>query len=339
MKKKTTIHDISKELGLSPAAISKALRGHEGISEKTRALVLETAIRMNYKGVTEEKTKTVSGKVLVLVDSRAMTDAHTMSTFFYIERSLKGYGLEVAYHGISAAEWEQAVQNIMLEQQLLAVFLFGRFSQYFAERIKEIHNLVIVIDHDFPYFNSDTVMVDDYRGAFLAVQHLAKNGHLKIGFIGDNQISLGFHARYHGFCDALTYWGLAFHPEYVYDLRFMDKFRNVDFHVLADQLNYDQLPTAFFCANDPIAFVLNTALKSRGIKTPEEISIVGFDNLEAGQWQNPPLTSIHYPREYLAKQALNTLLFRLENMDAPCTKTMVQPDLIVRKSVMPPKKD
>jgi len=338
MKKKTTMHDIAKELGLSTGAISKALRGHEGISEKTKKLVLDTAIRMNYKGAVEGKAKSASGKVLILTDNRAMTDAHSMSTYFYIERNLKAYGLDVAYHGISTMDWEEGTLDIIRTEDPLGIFLFGRFTHFFVEKLKEAHPTIIVIDHDLPYFSVDTVMVDDYHGALLAVQHLVKNGHHRIGFIGDNRISIGFLARYHGFCDALTHWGLDYYPEYVYDLHFMDKFSNVDFHTLAEHLNYDRLPTAFFCANDPIAFVLNTALNARGIRTPEDVSIVGFDNLEAGQWQSPPLTSIHYPREHIAKQALNALLFRLENSDAPYTKMMVQPDLVVRQSVASPMK-
>jgi len=98
------------------------------------------------------------------------------------------------------------------------------------------------------------------------------------------------------------------------------------------------LPTAFFCANDPIAQVLNNGLNARGVKTPEEVSVVGFDNLDSSQWQYPPLTTINFPREHIAQTAVDLLFWRKQNPQAPCRKILVHPDLITRKSVVPPQK-
>src|SRR5690606_13481481 len=100
-----------------------------------------------------------------------------------------------------------------------------------------------------------------------------------------------------GFCEALAYWGIEERSEFIYDFRFMDSYGDIHFNLLNGQLDYGNLPTAFFCANDPIAFVLNNDLKTKGILTPDEVSIIGFDNLESCQWQSPALTSLHYPRE------------------------------------------
>lgn len=338
MKRKVTLQDLSKKLGLSTAAISKALRGHEGVSDKTRKLVIDTAKQMKYKGVAEDKISFAAQKVMVLADHRSLADPHTISSFFHIERTMKEQGLEVIFCGINISNLELSVQERIRNERPLAVLMFNRVSRQVAEQIVELSAAVILIDQEIPYFHLDTVLVNNYEGAFLAVQHLAKMGHLRIGFIGDNKLSYGFRERYHGFCDALEFWGLELNPDYIYDLPFKDGYDEIHFHILPDRLNYNRLPTAFFCANDPIAFILNNALKTRGIATPEEISIIGFDNLDACQWQYPQLTSVDYPREFIARQTLNLLLWRLDNKDAPANKIKVQPELILRNSVTPPPK-
>jgi len=334
MKKKVTLKDISEELNLSTAAISKALRGHEGISEKTRHLVHETAKRMQYKGLVEESLpKPDNGNVIILVDERDITEPHTMSLYYFIDSALKARGLFVSLHGVSVANREKHIADIMDNENPIGILLFRNFSQKIVENLRKTNVNTIAIDFDYPHIDIDTVIVDNYYGAFLAVRHFIQMGHLKIGFIGDNNLSFSFLTRYHGFCDALKYWGVPMNEEYMYDLQFQDAFEDIHFNILTDQLNYDHLPTAFFCANDPVAFVLNNSLSSRGIRVPDEVSIIGFDNLDSCQWQIPPLTSVVYPRDHISERAVDLLLWRMKNPKAPCNKLLVQPELVIRESV------
>ncbi|GGD72081.1 LacI family DNA-binding transcriptional regulator [Paenibacillus nasutitermitis] len=340
MSKKITLDDISKQLGLSTAAVSKALRGLDGISEETRKLVIDTAKRLKYKSFAElpAETKNVTGKVMFLVDHRVITEPHTMASYFYMDKAFKEYGMQVTLQVLPSNDDELLVEPLLRDPDIIAHFMFGRTSAHIAELLGKANKPLIIIDHFFPYSNIDSVMVDDYYGAFLAVKHFVNNGHVRIGFIGDNKLSPGFHARYRGFCDALDYWGLDLHPEFMYDIRFVNAYGDIRFNILQEKLDFKHLPTAFFCANDPIAFVLNNALIAEGIQIPDEVSIIGFDNLDSCQWQSPPLTSLNYPREQIAVQTLNLLLWRMENPGEPCNKILIQPDLVKRQSVSIAKK-
>ncbi|MFD0716674.1 LacI family DNA-binding transcriptional regulator [Paenibacillus sp. GCM10027626] len=340
MTKKITLHDISKQLGLSTAAVSKALRGLEGISDETRKLVIDTAKRLKYKNFTDlpAENKSLSGKVLFLVDHRVMTEAHTMTSFFFMDKAFKEYGLQVTLQALPHGDADLLLEPYMRDPEVIAHLLFGRNSVNIAEQLEKTNKPLIIIDHFFPYSKIDAVLVDDYYGAFLAVKHFVNHGHLRIGFIGDSKLSPGFHARYRGFCDALEYWGLDLHPAYIYDIRFADSYGNIHFNTVQEKLDYTQLPTAFFCANDPIAFILNNALIAEGIQVPDQVSIIGFDNLDSCQWQSPPLTSLHYPREQIAVQTVKLLLWRMENPGEPCNKILIQPDLVSRQSVAIAKK-
>ncbi|MFD0716255.1 LacI family DNA-binding transcriptional regulator [Paenibacillus sp. GCM10027626] len=340
MKKKTTLQDISQVLGISVTAVSKALRGHKSISAETKRLVLETAKKLDYKGqpINALEEKTYKGKVYIIVDQRVQADPYTISACFTMDTVLKSHGLEVILSGIQISEpYDRTVAKIR-DDNPAAIVLFGRFSEKMAEEFRGNGTPIITLDNDYPYFPVDSVLPNDYYGTFLAVRHFVQAGHTKIGFIGDNRMSSTFRTRYHGFCDALEHWGLENRPEYIYDARLVDSFGEIQFNAFLDKLDYDRLPTAFFCANDPIAIVLNNHLNARGIRTPDAVSIIGFDNIEACEWQSPPLTSVNYPREHVALRAVELLLWRLDNKEAPCNKILIQPKLTVRQSVAPPKK-
>jgi len=340
MSKKITLDDISKQLGLSTAAVSKALRGLDGISEDTRKLVIDTAKRLKYKNFAEHpaEMKSLTGKVLFLVDHRVITEPHTMASYFYMDKAFKEYGMQVTLQALPSTDGELLAEPFLRDAEVVAHFMFGRTSVHIAEVLEKTGKPLIIIDHFFPYSHIDSVLVDDYYGSFLAVKHFVNNGHSRIGFIGDNKLSPGFLARYRGFCDALEYWGLDMHPEFMYDIRFVNAYGDIRFNILQEKLDYKHLPTAFFCANDPIAFVLNHALLAEGIQVPDEVSIIGFDNLDSCQWQSPPLTSLNYPREQIAVQTVNLLLWRIENPGEPRNKILIQPDLVTRASVALAKK-
>jgi len=340
MTKKVTLNDISKQLGLSTAAVSKALRGLEGISPETRKAVLETAKKMRYKDFAEPSSDSAvpGGRVLFVVDPRFMSEAHTMASYFFADKTLKDNGFQCSLQSLSVSG-EIEDETVFRDKNVVALFLFGRITAKSAERLNALNKPILLLDHEFPYADIDSVMVDHYEGAFLAVRHFVQNGHIHIGFIGDNKLSPGFLARYRGYCDALEFWGLERRQEYVYDFHFADAFGDIHFDAIPDKLDYANLPTAFFCANDPIAFVVNQALMAQGIRTPDDVSIIGFDNLEACQWQSPPITSLDYQREQIAVQAVNLMRWRMDNPDAPRNKIMVKPELAVRKSVaLPPRK-
>ncbi|XID91359.1 LacI family DNA-binding transcriptional regulator [Paenibacillaceae bacterium WGS1546] len=334
MSKKVTLLDISKKLGLSTAAVSKALRGLDGISPETRQAVIDTAKEMRYRDFAEPPAalSTPSGDVLFIVDSRVMTDPHTLASYFYMDKALKDNGFQAKMHPLSASS-DQLEEAIVQEKEVAALFLFGRMTPRKVEQLTQLGKPILMLDHELPYSDIDAVMIDHYEGAFLAVQHFVQNGHIHIGYIGDSKLSSGFLARYRGFRDALDYWGLELRPEFVYDLRFTDTFGNIHFNSLPEQLDYTNLPTAFFCANDPIAFVLNHALTAQGIRTPQDLSIIGFDNLDSCQWQSPPISSIDYLREEISLKAVNLMLWRMNNPDAPRNKILVKPNLVVRNSV------
>ncbi|GBF75697.1 LacI family transcription regulator [Paenibacillus sp. 598K] len=335
MEKKVTLHDISKKVGLSTAAVSKALRGLGGISAETRQAVIDAAKELRYRHFAEPTAAPApqGGRVLFIVDSRVMTDPHTMASYFFIDKALQSSGCQAVMHAMSATG-DALEPAIVKQKDAIGLFLFGRITANKVEQLAALGKPMIMLDHELPYSDIDSVMIDHYEGAFLAVKHFVQHGHIQIGYIGDSRLSSGFLSRYRGFRDALAYWGLELSPEHDYDLHFTDAFGDIHFNTLPEQLDYAKLPSAFFCANDPIAFVLNHALTARGIRTPQDVSIIGFDNLDSCQWQSPPISSIDYLREEIAHKAVDLLQWRIANPEAPRSKLLLKPRLVVRESVV-----
>jgi len=336
MNKKTTLRDISAELGLSTAAVSKALRGLNGISEETRKAVIAVARKRNYKGIANASMETgaPAGKVLLLVDQRYMTEPHTVSAYFFMDQACKETNFQLSLTPVPPDNIEDTIREALSDADVVAGVLFGRFPERLAAPFKAMKKPLFLYDNFFPYENVDSVKVDDYAGAFLAVEHFVRNGHARIGFIGDRTLSPAFNDRYRGFIDAMQYWGLEICEDYVYDLKFVNERGEIEFHLLRDHVDTGKLPTAFFCSNDPIAIILNNYLKENGIAIPEQVSVIGFDNLETCQWQSPALTSLHYPRETIAREMVGLIRWREEHPEAPAKRVMIRPNLIARQSVM-----
>jgi LacI family transcriptional regulator len=337
IQNKTTLKDISEKLGISTAAVSKALRDHHGISEQTKKLVLETAKALNYKkGVqpSDQSKKTIGINKALFIYYSSHFGPHFSEIYLSIDKAFKADNINVTdmkYESISADI--EAIQEIKPD----IIILVGRFPLNYADNLAKLNIPMFSIDQDHPFLNMDSIMANDYQGGFEAVKYLAEQGHLEIGFIGDKRLATSFRYRFNGFRDAMEYFGLPYKNEYMYDLKFRNAHDMINYTVLLEHLDCNKLPTAFFCANDAIAYVLANALKSKDIGIPEDISIIGFDNLESSMWQVPPLTTIHYPRSAIGITTLELVKWRFMNPDAPKNTVYVNTKLIERESVVPPK--
>lgn len=340
MAKKVTLRHLSEKLQLSQTAVSKALRGQVGVSEKTRQLVLQTAKEMDYSLLSADRNPVNTGfdKIAIVIDKRDMNESHTMATSFWLDKALKAAALDSILIGVQADAESGKLFDEIAGSGCIGIMLFSRFSPHFVAELSR-HNIpVIGVDTDLSLHNCDSVLVNDELGAFLAIEHIVKNGHTKIGFIGDRHLSSSFRVRHDGYIHSLEFWGIHYEAEYDIDIRFLDHTGNIDYSPLMERISDVRLPTVFFCANDAIAYVLNNTLNKRNIRVPEQLSIVGFDNLDSSQWQFPPLTTINYPREHIAQCAVDVLNWRLDHLQAPCRRMHVHPELVIRSSVAPPPK-
>lgn len=338
-RKVVTLQDIAQALGISSAAVSKALNGHQGIGEQTKRKVEEMAASLGYdkRRKISRQTSSMDGEttlhVLLVAEHQNLNDPFFASIYLSIDREMKAHGYELNLFTIqSSADYMMRFKLPVIKPHVFV--LFGRIPEAIATSF--IHSGVpsIAIDHEFQLApNIDSIGVNDYAGAFHAVRHLYENGHRRIGFIGDNDLSPSFSQRAHGFHDAMRRYGLAVDESYIINLNLRTADGNIRLDPIQQSLHVARLPTAYFCANDPIAFYVSQCLTALGIDIPSQVSIIGFDNLEATQWSNPPLTTIHFPREQIGTVLREILQRRLANPQNITMRILINPHIVVRQSV------
>jgi LacI family transcriptional regulator/LacI family repressor for deo operon, udp, cdd, tsx, nupC, and nupG len=176
---------------------------------------------------------------------------------------------------------------------------------------------------------TDLVEVDNYQGAFEAVRHLIEKGHRSIGLIeGRSQVSTSRERR-RGYLDALTANGITPRKE----LMRAGDFKQESGRILASELlDLRKPPTAFFVCNNLMTVGALGALHQRGVRIPEEVALVGFDDLPWAEALDPPPTVVRQPAYEVGRQAMELLLKRIMEPQRPPVTVRLRPELVIRKS-------
>jgi LacI family transcriptional regulator len=191
---------------------------------------------------------------------------------------------------------------------------------------------IVFIDTYFPASVYDCIDIDNADGVFRAVEHLFTEGHRSIGLVKSIYEAKNFKMREYGFSESMEHFSLPIKKEFIcaVDPAF-DRSIN-DFSKFL--YNASSLPTAFFCMNDMIALGCMKALQKHNYKVPEDVSIVGFDDLPSSSLAEPPLTSIQVSHHQIGRRAVERLTEKIMSPDDNFPENILVPNkLIIRESV------
>jgi LacI family repressor for deo operon, udp, cdd, tsx, nupC, and nupG len=337
MQKSATIQDVARAARVSTATVSRALSNPGLLSDHTREAVFEairtTGYRVNQAARNLRMQR--AGAVLVLVPN--------LGKPFYSQILA---GISEAFAGSDYAVLISDTESNPLQDEALAgYFLDGRIDgvisldgglphamldrcadQGVAGRI--VFLCEWVEGADFPVIASDNA-----TGARLAIGHLHGLGHRRIAHVTGPEGNVLTTARREGMLAERARLGLPARDEWVIRGDFsLESGRSAADRILA----MTDRPTAVFCSADMVAFGLSSGLKAGGLRVPEDVSVVGFDDIEMSQYYVPPLTTIRQDRQRLGRDAANALLARLARGSAPDAPALVPVELVVRDSTAPP---
>ncbi|MFC4098688.1 LacI family DNA-binding transcriptional regulator [Paenibacillus xanthanilyticus] len=334
-KKKVSMQDIADRLNISKNAVSLALQGKKGIGDEMRYRVLQTAKELGY-GIYAEKPAS-SGNVLVLVPERIMSyQDNDHFQFFHdmiwgLEKSIRKRGRNAVIAPIDA-EMEAALQlpRHCREIAYEGIILFGIVDKAYAEQVWKLDTPLVLLDSYHRELPCPVVASANVEGAGEAVRTLIRNGHRSIGFIGPANLTTSHEERWLGYWAAMQEHGLPIDPDKVLvrSAGFGDTERDIEDFL--DRMG--GLPTAFFCGNDRIAYLLARQLRKRRLRIPEEVSIVGFDDLRYEEDGGVAMTTMRVDKERMCEAAADLLL----SLKEPCREMLrlyVQPKLVERDSV------
>ena len=335
----STVKDVAKLAGVSATTVSLVLNGKSGISQETRTRVMQAAKTLKYS---QRSARTAKGDALgTLRFLKIAKHGHTVNrdhnTFIsdYIdgmsrEASASGYKLEiVSFEGEPA----EAIVSSLAGTSVDGLIVLG--TELTEQDIKILQTLptpLVVIDSFFDVLECNFVNMNNKDAVYKIIAYFVECGFRNIGFIASNVQTVNFQLRKEAFVEGMKAFGLNFSTR---DIVTVDSTYDGAYQDMLSKLNNGLvIPECYFCTNDIITYGCIKALREFNVHIPQDISVIGFDNLPMSATMEPPLTTIDVSKTKIGYLAIR-LLDELINADdkQPAVKILVGANLMVRDSV------
>lgn len=342
-KRQATLNDIAESVGVTSMTVSRVINENGYVSAETRGKVLRAVKDMNYRrnglarNLKRQFTETV-GLVLGDISNPYSTELARAVRETLINR---GFNLFICISEHSAKEDIVAFESLA-NHSVDGIIVATRSNEggdKYLRGIVESHVPVVVIGRDFQHENVDFVSPDNLKGGFEATRHLIDLGHKRIGFIGANLKGGSSLKRLQGYLKALEQHNIEIDERFVTgrneDVSEVPGYstEEVGFEGMKRLLSLPNPPTAVFARNDFTAMGAMSAIKEAGLRIPEDIAIVGFDDISLAMRTSPPLTTVRQPMRLEGQIAAEMLLQRIEGTEKPSRRERIlNCELIVRES-------
>ncbi|MBQ8637775.1 MAG: LacI family DNA-binding transcriptional regulator [Lachnospiraceae bacterium] len=327
--------ELAQILNLSPAAVSMALNNKPGISEKTREMVIAAANQ--YGCHLTRKQESSLGKSIRFVIYKQHGEIVSDTPFFSqmtegINTGCRnaGYELKVSYFYEHENRDEQI--RALADTNCKGMILLGtEMSREFFQPFSQLKIPMVVLDTYFEELDCDSVLINNVHGAYMATNYLIENGHKTIGYLRSASQIGNFAERADGYYKALRHHKIHTDHPYVHRLTPSMEGAYADMkHILAAD---PEIADAYFADNDLIAAGAIRAFKEFGLTIPDDVSIIGFDDLPICEFLEPSLTTMAVPKQYMGELAVERLIGKMNQQTPVFIKTEVSAQLKVRESV------
>lgn len=317
IRKDIRLEDIAKKLGISVVSVSNAINNRKGVSQELREKVLKTAEEMGYEISVRESKVVKTKKIGVIISERYVLEFQSfyMEIYKNIVKVAEDKQCQTILEVIDIKkETLEVKQSSFTDFEVDGIVLIGELEKNYISWIMDVCNGPIV-GVDFYDFDKsiDYFIADSFRGMCEMTQKLIDNGHRDIGFVGNPYVTRNVMDRYIGYMKALTKNGIKINANRLY----FDRDSGDVEGVVKIDLPKDNLPTALVCNCDMIAYKVIEELNKRGIRVPQDISIVSFDNYYYKDIDGIKLTTYENDVLSLAKVSMGTLIKRIEKNKQP----------------------
>ncbi len=328
---KAGIKQISDITGYSPATVSNALNNKKGVNQKTSDEIFRVAREIGYID-----NNVISKIKLVIYKKNGLIIDDTPFFGFLIsgiEQECREFGYELVIGNLDSRlpDYQEKAKQMINEPGSAIILLGTELSPEDLKQYKNSQCPLLLLDYWSFDMDFNGVMINNADSARRAVNYLATCGHQSIGYLKGKFRILGFEQRQSGYHSALRENNLPINPEYAIELSTTMN------EAYKDMLSYleekPDLPTAFFADNDMIALGAMKALQEKNYRIPEDISIIGFDDLPFCEISSPRLTSLRVPKQEMGRLAVRKLIDMVKREDDVRSKIQVCTEFIERDSV------
>lgn len=337
MKKKPTIKDVARKAGLSLSTVSLVINNKANVSEETRNRVKKIISDLYYHP--QRSGRSLASKLSGNIGFILTEDHFSKSEPFYtriflgteIEARKCNYYILLTTVGFTVKD-TQDIPRFLLESNVDGVIIAGKIGSSWIDYIRERNLPLILVDYEKREKGVSTVLIDNFAGAKQAVTHFFEGGHKKIGFIGGDLEHPSIAERYAGFRHTINALNIPLSENMISISE--PETQLVNGYRAAKKIfqNKSDSPSAVFVANDAMAVGCIRYLKENGIRIPEDVAIIGFDNVEMGFLSEPRLTTINVHREEIGNIAVQRIVEMIKGKSDLVTKTITPVELVVRES-------
>ncbi|GAA1761055.1 LacI family DNA-binding transcriptional regulator [Agromyces humatus] len=330
---RVTLAAVADEAGVSLSTISKVLNGRSDVSAGTRARVEGLLAERGYQrrvGRADAKSD------LIELVFHELDPIWSMELIEGVESVAKAHGLSVVLtvSGSRHAPDPDWIEGVMRRRPVGIVLVFSELAPEYRERLRSRAIPVVIVDPaGDPSPDVPSVGSANWSGGLAATRHLIDLGHRRIAAItgpADMMCSL---ARIDGYRSAMNSAGLPIDPEWI---------RFGDFHVTGGRdrarelLDASDRPTAIFAGSDMQALGVLEAARERGLRVPDDLSVVGYDDIPLARWLTPRLTTVHQPLKRMGEEAASLVIRLADETPATTPRMDLATSLVVRESTAPP---
>lgn len=335
MPRRVTMADVAREAGVSVMTVSRVVNGKDGISAATRQRIQTIIDRLGYRpseiarGLVTQRTATLG---LVVPDN-------ANPFFSEVARGVEHLAYDAGYNVILCNTDEDVAREVsvlrLLEEKRVdgVVLCSPRLQDAELRDALTYHPAVMLINRPLPDSHFDHLMIDDELGGRLATAHLLSRGHTRIGFLAGPEASSSGRRRQAGYRAALQEAGITPDAAWVrHCAPTVEGGKEAAHHLL----NAQPALTALFCYNDLTAIGTLIACREAGRRVPEDLAVVGYDDIPMAALITPPLTTCHVPRYEIGRQATRLLLDRVATRTDSAiyngADVVITPELVIRAS-------
>jgi len=325
------IRDVAKRANVSIATVSRVINGHENVSEKTKKKVLKAMRDLNYRPAPSYRNTKLFKTIAILVPN--LKHSHYGEIVMGVESAAreKGFDLFISITRENPDMEYESIENFF-ERKIDGIIL----SEFFIEKeklekFKKLNMPIVIVDFKDDSVFLDSVNTDNFNGAYQAMEYLYENGHRKILHIPGPEWSPAARDRVYGIKEFAKK-----HPDVEVKFTSAKGYEvNIGHIALTDYLKKNDLDfTAIFAVNDIVAITAMDTLKRMGVKVPDDVSVIGFDNAPISEYFYPYLTTVKQFRWDMGYTAAKLLIEKILNSKTSLPKKILIPTkLIIRDTV------
>ncbi|MCL4514202.1 MAG: LacI family transcriptional regulator [Firmicutes bacterium] len=331
-----TLRDVARLAGVSISTVSHVLNKYDDINEETRQKVLAAIKKLDYhansmaRGLIKNKSSLIG--LILFGEGIGHPFFHQVvrGTIDEVEKRDRNAILSTVPHdGYEAAP----IFRKMHEHRLEGLIVLGLPEGHAAmARILNSKIPTLFVDAVVEGERIGSIRSDNFRGAFLATDHLLQLGHTRIAFVNEASEAAIFEERFRGYLAAHEKWGVEFNPALYIKT---GNYRVEGYRAARELFERDRQVTAIFASSDRLAFGVMDELRRAGLQVPQDVSVVGFDDIELACFANPPLTTVRQNGNLMGERAAKELVAMLEDPEYTPAPILIDTELMVRESTGP----